>query len=347
MKEIIVILLLTIVISTSMYLVIPSHNYLFADPNKHKKPTQSIIHNAVTYLNKYPQRRIPPTYKPLVNQGYVIKKGNTWKPSSTKRGRKTGGSGNKGSGNKGNGNMGSGNKGSGNMGSGSFSGIEKVPTGFTGVIKANSSRVCSNVGYAGGRLCSGNRASTSSFVEDDAVQNDSAKPTFAKAKEANPNGIRAGYLNLGSPSIGMKGLPTTKGHCPSYLAHQKGCIDWGNSSVAERAVQAAKIVIDKTKSAGGNAIRFDEMDVCEGNSSCQAGLNKSLGKISQYARQQGMALVGADNAPSVTALLQAQNNGGAPVIAALVDASAKDNAGNLKDMQSVVGNLPIINVNTG
>ena len=358
---------------------------LFA--TKQKPPTPTLLQHGISYLNKNPAKKVPDAYKPLISSGYITKSGTSWKPTSKGKGvtsgnsgggsQSTGGSssghstgGGGGSHSTGGGGGGShstggggsshstGGSGSHSTGGGSSShstggggssggGISRAPSGFAGVISAKSSQVCSNVGYAGGRECTGNRASTSLFVEDDVMQNDSTKPTFKKAKAANPNGIRAGYLNLGTPNGGMKGLSTTGGFCTKYLADQKGCIDWGNPSVAAKAVAAAENIISKTKDAGGNAIRFDEMDVCEGNARCQAGLNKSLGQISQYAKQQGMALVGADSPASVQALLQAQKAGGAPVIAALVDASARDNPGNLKDMQAVVGNLPIIDDNTG
>lgn len=303
-------------------------------------PSTTMVQHGLNYLEKNPTKKIPDAYKPLVENGYLQKKGNEWTSNPNPSGKPPAYINNQG------GSTQHGSQG-GSSQHGSQGGISAAPSGFSGVVKANSSLVCSNVGYQGGRLCSGNRASTSLFVEDDAIQNDSAKPTFTKAAAANPNGIRAGYLNLGTPNAGMTGIPTTSGYCQGYLKHQQGCIDWGNSSVASKAIKAAENIIDKTKAAGGNAIRFDEMDVCQGNSKCQAGLNNSLVQISKYAAQQGMALVGADYPPSVTALLQAQKKGGAPVVAALVDASASDNAQSVKDMKAAVGNLPIIDDNTG
>jgi hypothetical protein len=123
------------------------------------------------------------------------------------------------------------------------------------------------------------------------------------------------------------------------------CIDYGNSSTAAKALSMARNVVDQASAKGANAIRLDELDMCQGGSqACQQNLNRVLTQVSKYAAQKGIGVVAADWKPSVQALQTASQNGGAPVIGGLTDGSDGD-AG---PFASIIGkDKPIFQVNSG
>ena len=133
----------------------------------------------------------------------------------------------------------------------------------------------------------------------------------------------------------------TKTGCQVY----GNCIDYGNSSTAAKALSMARNVVDQAASKGANAIRFDQLDMCQGGSqACQQNLNNVLSQVSKYAAQKGLGVVAADWTPSVQALQTASQNGGAPIIGGMTDGSNSD-AG---PFASIIGqDKPIFQVNSG
>lgn len=222
------------------------------------------------------------------------------------------------------------------------------------VVNAASSIFCANSFTPGGQYpgvknCTDGLDKTALYVEDD-PSNDSAKQTWANSASANPGAIRAAYVAIGSASGSMKNVPTGT-PCASYLANNGGCIDWASTSAAQKALGIITGHITDAHRLGANAIRLDEMDVCEDdngkpNVSCQTGLNKGLRTISQKAASYGMGIVGNNSPNSIKTLIdEAANNGGATVLGTLVDASPKDMKNAISDMRSAIGpNIPIIKV---
>lgn len=322
-------------------------------------PTQSRIENAAKFFAKYPDRvnDPPAAYKGLIEAGYVKQNGNKFntnlkppgqapaRPPARPQGPNTGGSGSS-----------TGGSGSSTGGGGGGWGKGKLPTSNplpTGVTNATSSTFCANSFTPGGQYpgvknCSGGRATTAKYVEDD-PNNSSAASTFAASAQANPNAIRAAYVPTGSASGLLKNVPTNNDGCPPYLKSNGGCIDWGNSSAANQALSVIKGNIDKAYAAGANAIRLDENDVCETNNggarSCQGAYGQAMQEVSRYAASKGMGIMGNNSPTTQKALVAAQQSGGATVVGSMLDSSSQYMKDNINQMQSAIGtDIPIFTV---
>lgn len=320
-------------------------------------PTQSRIENAVKFFTKNPDRvKDPPeAYKGLIEAGYVKQSGTNFttnlkpvgqapaRPPARPQGPNTGGGTSGGGG-------GTSTGGGGGWGKGKLPTSNPLPSGVT---NATSSTFCANSFTPGGQYpgvknCSGGRAATAKYVEDD-PNNSTAASTFAASAQANPNAIRAAYVPTGSASGLLKNVPTNNDGCPPYLRGNGGCIDWGNSSAANQALSVIKGNIDKAYAAGANAIRLDENDVCETNNggarSCQGAYGQAMQEVSRYAASKGMGIMGNNSPTTQKALVAAQQSGGATVVGSMLDSSSQYMKDNINQMQAAIGNdIPIFTV---
>ncbi len=224
------------------------------------------------------------------------------------------------------------------------------------VIDGNkSSSFCSNAfgGYAGAKKCGTKGNST--YVEGDITDPSKTKLLF---KTASDKAVKAAYIAVGTAnqlnggSSRVSGLTTYGGGCMYTGKELGGCINWGNSSVSATALSYIKKQIDTAKSLGANAIRLDQVDVCENNNgvankNCQAGFNKALTTISHYAGKQGLGIIPNNSPNSQKTLVAAQNNGGATVLASMVDDTGNHISSQVKATQDAIGtDIPIITLCT-
>ena len=226
------------------------------------------------------------------------------------------------------------------------------------VINGNqSSSFCSNAVYSGNSSYSGAKKcgtkGNSSYVEASITDPSITDKLY---KSVSDKTIKAAYIAVGTAneldggSKKVSGVASRRSGC--MYNGLGGCINWGNASDSSKALSYIKKQIDTSASLGANAIRLDQVDVCENdsgvaNKSCQTGFNKALTQISKYAAKKGLGVIPNNSPNSQRILIQAQNNGGATVIASMVDDTRSNIPAQVKATQDAIGtDIPIITMCT-
>ncbi len=228
----------------------------------------------------------------------------------------------------------------------------KVLGGGT-VISANEdqSKFCSDMFGGGGhyknvKKCGSSNLGSMAYVEG------ATTGSGDMFKAAPDSAVKAAYFNMGTNNDIMKanssGNISTTNQSGCLYGSEGGCIQWDNDSSRAAAVASAKKAIKQAVASGANTLRLDQLDVCEDNNGktysdkCSQGLRTALTEISQAANKAGLGIVGNNGWKAQQALIDAQNNGGAKVVGAMLDDSFSNMNTNLKDMRKIVGSdVPI------
>ena len=306
-----------------------------------KPPSKTLLQNAIKFFNRNPNRinNPPDAYAKLIDTGYIKKNGNSFtinsnptgqppvtsvKPPQTTGGsvkppQTTGGS------------------------------VKTPPTvssqrGPKAPVTNPASSYCS-AGSFGGKTTS--CTSASAHVTEANLLEDGKPVPFPKTSSP----IKAGYLAVGTANdfiprdskyyyTGPTITNTNLDNRDDKGRRQPG-FDYNNTSQIPAIINTLKGRVDVIASAGGNAVRFDELDTCANGKCNQANFNKVLTAISQYAASKNMSVLGNNNSydsGSAPSSAEAIANSGARVAGWIVEADPQTGA-SLR--QTLGNNVPI------